>query len=133
MCVFVCANVFMCTGKEGEVTVKVSENHRGPGEWWFSQQAAQSELMVTLHSPADAPIGLYSLAVLLLSPEGHILEETAPESFYLLFNPWCKGGSGVRIVFLTEELVRIYTHIHIHTDTVPHSYAQHIFLLSFCH
>ncbi|KAG5273605.1 hypothetical protein AALO_G00153350 [Alosa alosa] len=92
-------------GKQGEVTVKVSEHQRGGGQWWFSQQAAQSELLVTVHSPADAPMGLYSLALLLLSPDGHILEETAAESFYLLFNPWCKADA---VHLPDEELLQEY-------------------------
>ncbi|KAL2093176.1 hypothetical protein ACEWY4_010488 [Coilia grayii] len=88
-------------GNQGEVTVKVSEHKKGPGQWWFSQQAAQSELLLTLHSPADAPVGKYSLAVLLLSSDGRILEETVPESFYLLFNPWCKAD----VVHLPDEVL----------------------------
>ncbi|XP_063052954.1 protein-glutamine gamma-glutamyltransferase 2-like [Engraulis encrasicolus] len=81
-------------GNQGEVTVKVSDGQRrDPAQWWFSVQGAQSEMLLTVHSPPDAPIGKYSLAVLLVSSDGHIMEETAPESFYLLYNPWCKADT----------------------------------------
>uniref|UniRef100_A0A4W4FZN2 protein-glutamine gamma-glutamyltransferase n=1 Tax=Electrophorus electricus TaxID=8005 RepID=A0A4W4FZN2_ELEEL len=70
-----------------------------PGKWWFNQQTAQSEVLLSIHSPADAPVGVYSVAVLLLSKEGHMLEQTDPQSFYLLFNPWSKADC----VYLADE------------------------------
>ncbi|XP_030621148.1 protein-glutamine gamma-glutamyltransferase 2-like [Chanos chanos] len=82
-----------------EVVLKVSSSRPARGQWWFSQQAAQSEIMLTLHSPADAPVGLYTMTIVLLSADGRILERTTPEKFYLLFNPWCKADS----VYLNDE------------------------------
>lgn len=86
--VFVCVCV---TGARGEVVLRVSGSRAAHGKWWFSQQAAQSEVLLRVHSPADAPVGQYSVTVLLLSSEGHILEQSSPHSFFLLFNPWSKG------------------------------------------
>lgn len=79
------------TGKNNEVVLKVLDSEQDHGKWWFSQRNAQGEVMLTLHSPADAPVGLYSMTVVLLSGDGQILEQTEPQTFYLLFNPWCKG------------------------------------------
>ncbi|KAI1890023.1 hypothetical protein AGOR_G00168950 [Albula goreensis] len=87
-------------GKEGDVVVKVSDTQvRGQSQWWFSQQGAQSELILTVHSPADAPVGQYSMTVVLLSPDGQLQEKIPVGSFYLLFNPWCKGDP----VYLPDE------------------------------
>uniref|UniRef100_A0A667Y6E3 protein-glutamine gamma-glutamyltransferase n=1 Tax=Myripristis murdjan TaxID=586833 RepID=A0A667Y6E3_9TELE len=73
---------------------------RGAGDrWWFSQQAVQSEMLLTLHSPADALIGQYRLAVLMMSPDGRILQKTGLHMFYLLFNPWCRDDA----VYLPDE------------------------------
>lgn len=86
------AFVFVCaTGAQGEVVVRVSGSRAAHGKWWFSQQVAQSEVLLRVHSPADAPVGQYSVTVLVLSSEGHIREQSSPHSFSLLFNPWCKG------------------------------------------
>lgn len=73
------------------MVLKVLDSEQDHGKWWFSQRNAQGEVMLTLHSPADAPVGLYSMTVVLLSADGQILEQTEPQTFYLLFNPWCKG------------------------------------------
>lgn len=79
------------SGKKDEVVIKV-QRERGAGDmWWFNQQEMQDELLLTLHSPADAVPGEYRLAVLLISPDGHILQTTDNNKFHLLFNPWCKG------------------------------------------
>uniref|UniRef100_A0A671SD10 protein-glutamine gamma-glutamyltransferase n=1 Tax=Sinocyclocheilus anshuiensis TaxID=1608454 RepID=A0A671SD10_9TELE len=75
------------------------------GKWWFSQCNAQGEVMLTLHSPADAPVGLYSMTVVLLSADGQILEQTKSQTFYLLFNPWCKDDS---VYLPSEELLQEY-------------------------
>jgi hypothetical protein len=83
--------LFACLDKESEVVVKVLDARAGRDKWWFRQQRAQNEVLLTVHSPADTPVGIYSVTLLLLSPDGHILEKTTPETFYLLFNPWCKG------------------------------------------
>ncbi|KAK3548442.1 hypothetical protein QTP70_013131 [Hemibagrus guttatus] len=92
-------------GARGEVVVRVSGSRVAHGKWWFSQQAAQSEVLLRVHSPADAPVGQYSVTVLLLSSEGHIIEQSSPYSFFLLFNPWCKADS----VYLPgEELLQEY-------------------------
>ncbi|XP_055029323.2 protein-glutamine gamma-glutamyltransferase 2 [Misgurnus anguillicaudatus] len=92
-------NLILHLGKNNEVILKVSHSEQDHGKWWFSQRNAQGEVMLTLHSPADAPVGLYSMTVVLLSPDGQILEQTKPQSFYLLFNPWCKEDS----VYLPSE------------------------------
>ena len=78
-------------GKRDEVVIKVQRERRARDRWWFTQQEAQEDILVTLHSPADAIIGQYRLAVLLMSPDGHIKEKKSEISFHLLFNPWCKG------------------------------------------
>ncbi|XP_066541693.1 protein-glutamine gamma-glutamyltransferase 2 [Hoplias malabaricus] len=86
-------------GKKGEVVVRVSGSRAAPGNWWFSEKVAQSEVLLNVHSPADAPVGLYSLTVLLLSDEGHIIEKTTPQTFYLLYNPWCAADT----VYMWDE------------------------------
>ncbi|XP_076846962.1 protein-glutamine gamma-glutamyltransferase 2-like [Brachyhypopomus gauderio] len=92
-------------GKKGEVVVKVSGARALPGKWWFSQHTAQSEVLLSIHSPADAPVGVYSVIILLLSPEGRILEQTAPLSFHMLFNPWAKADC---VYLPNEELLQEY-------------------------
>uniref|UniRef100_A0A673NBC6 protein-glutamine gamma-glutamyltransferase n=1 Tax=Sinocyclocheilus rhinocerous TaxID=307959 RepID=A0A673NBC6_9TELE len=79
-----------------------SQHH---GKWWFNQRNAQGEVMLTLHSPTDALVGLYSMTVVLLSADGQILEQTKPQTFYLLFNPWCKDDS---VYLPSEELLQEY-------------------------
>ncbi|KAL0968178.1 hypothetical protein UPYG_G00263400 [Umbra pygmaea] len=95
--------VILHLGKE--LVVKVLDSGAVHDKWWFRQQGAQSEVLLTVHSPADAPVGLYTMTVLLLSPDGHILEQTVPKTFYLLFNPWCKGDS---VYLPNEELLEEY-------------------------
>ncbi|KAF7660044.1 hypothetical protein LDENG_00289310 [Lucifuga dentata] len=86
-------------GMRDQVVIKV-QNERGAGDkWWFSQLGAQGEMLLTLHSPADAPIGQYRLVVLMMSLDGRILEKTKHHKFYLLFNPWCKDDA----VYLSDE------------------------------
>ena len=82
----------MCVFLGKEMVVKVLDVRGGRGQWWFRQQGAeQSEMLLTVYSPANAPIGQYQLVVLMTSLDGHILDQTPPQSFHLLFNPWCKG------------------------------------------
>lgn len=78
-------------GKRDEVVIKVQKERGAGDKWWFNQQKAQDEMLLTLYSPADAIIGSYRLAVLLMSPDGQILKKTDDIKFHLLFNPWCKG------------------------------------------
>ncbi|XP_070763170.1 protein-glutamine gamma-glutamyltransferase 2-like [Enoplosus armatus] len=86
-------------GKRDEVVIRV-QRERGAGDkWWFNQQGAQDEMLLTLHSPADAIIGQYRLAVLMMSPDGHIVERANNNMFHLLFNPWCKDD----VVYLADE------------------------------
>ncbi|KAK5867820.1 hypothetical protein PBY51_012280 [Eleginops maclovinus] len=86
-------------GSKDELVIKV-QNGRGAGvKWWFKQQRVQDEMLLTLHSPADAIIGHYHMTVLMMSPDGHILEKTDTFSFHLLFNPWCKDD----VVYLPDE------------------------------
>ncbi|XP_038561658.1 protein-glutamine gamma-glutamyltransferase 2 [Micropterus salmoides] len=82
-----------------KVLIKVQKEHGAGAKWWFSQHAAQDEMLLTLHSPADAIIGQYHLAVLMMSPDGRIVERTDKNSFHLLFNPWCKDDA----VYLPDE------------------------------
>ena len=79
------------SGEKDEVVIKVQKDRGAGDKWWFTQQGAQDETLLTLHSPADAIIGHYRLAVLVTSADGHIVEETDKIRFHLLFNPWCKG------------------------------------------
>lgn len=82
------------------MVIKV-QTERGAGDkWWFNQQSAQDEILLTLHSPVDAIIGSYRLAVLLMSPEGQIVEKTNNIKFHLLFNPWCKGKGTLHYNFI---------------------------------
>ncbi|XP_029378888.1 protein-glutamine gamma-glutamyltransferase 2 [Echeneis naucrates] len=86
-------------GKRDEVVIKVQKERAAADQWWFIQQRAQDELLLTLHSPADAIIGQYHLAAVIVSPDGRILEETDKIGFHLLFNPWCKDD----VVYLPDE------------------------------
>ncbi|KAJ8281192.1 hypothetical protein GJAV_G00064560 [Gymnothorax javanicus] len=87
-------------GKQSEVVIKVSDSRvRGQGGWWFSQRAAQGELLLTVHSPADAPVGLYNMTAVLHSSDGQLQQKIPVGQFYLLFNPWCKGD----LVYLPNE------------------------------
>ncbi|TKS73752.1 Protein-glutamine gamma-glutamyltransferase 2 [Collichthys lucidus] len=86
-------------GKKDEVVITV-QNERGAGDkWWFNQQEAQGEIVLTLHSPADAIIGHYHLAVLLLAHDRHTVERIDKVAFHMLFNPWCKDD----VVYLPDE------------------------------
>lgn len=71
--------------------IKVQKERGAGDKWWFAQQGAQDEILLTLHSPADAIIGQYRLAVLMMSSDGQILEKMDKINFHVLFNPWCKG------------------------------------------
>lgn len=86
-------------GQRDEVVIKLQKERGAGDKWWFNQQGAQDEILLTLHSPADAVIGQYRLAVLVMSPDGHILEKTDKTVFHLLFNPWCKDD----VVYLPDE------------------------------
>lgn len=86
-------------GKKDEVVIKVQKGRGAGDKWWFYQQGAQDEILLTLHSPADAIIGHYHLAVLVMSPDGRILEKTDKIKFHLLFNPWCRDDA----VYLPDE------------------------------
>ncbi|MBN3321026.1 TGM2 glutamyltransferase, partial [Atractosteus spatula] len=78
-------------GRDGDTVIKVSDS-RGPAEqWWFSVQPAQGELLLTVHSPPDAPVGYYRMNIVVLDSDGLILQQMPAGSFFLLFNPWCKG------------------------------------------
>uniref|UniRef100_A0A672FPJ7 protein-glutamine gamma-glutamyltransferase n=1 Tax=Salarias fasciatus TaxID=181472 RepID=A0A672FPJ7_SALFA len=86
-------------GKRAETVIKLQKERGSGASWWFSQQEAQGEVLLTLHSPADAAIGHYRLAVLVLAPDGHILQRLDKIQFHLLFNPWCKDD----VVHLPDE------------------------------
>ncbi|XP_029687891.1 protein-glutamine gamma-glutamyltransferase 2 isoform X2 [Takifugu rubripes] len=116
-------------GVKNEQVVKV-QTERGAGdEWWFQQQGVQEEVLLTLHSPADAAIGHYRLAVLVMSPGGHMVEQVG-RHFHLLFNPWCKDDA----VYLPEESLLqeyimnedgiIYTGSWDYIHSLPWNYGQ---------
>ncbi|XP_061100669.1 protein-glutamine gamma-glutamyltransferase 2 [Conger conger] len=118
-------------GKRCKVVVKVSDSQAGGrSQWWFSQQRAQSELLLTVHSPADAHVGLYSMTVVLLSPDGQLQEKTPVGQFYLLFNPWCKSDpvylpdeEQLREYILNENGV-LYQGSWDHIRTLPWNFGQ---------
>ena len=85
------SNFCVFLGKRDEVVIKVQREHGARGQWWFNQQGAQDEILLDLHSPVDAVIGHYHLAVLVMSPDGRIVERADKISFHVLFNPWCRG------------------------------------------
>ena len=80
-------------GKNDEVVIKVQKEFEAGDKWWFNQQGAQDEILLTLHSPADAIIGEYRLTVSIMSSDGDIVKKTEKIGFHLLFNPWCRGKS----------------------------------------
>ncbi|XP_041125459.1 protein-glutamine gamma-glutamyltransferase 2 isoform X1 [Polyodon spathula] len=87
------------TGKDNGTGIKVSGSEARSDKWRLSVQPAQSELLVTVCSPASAPIGLYRMDVVLYSQEGQLLQQIPTGQFCLLFNPWCKDDP----VFLPDE------------------------------
>ncbi|XP_041852000.1 protein-glutamine gamma-glutamyltransferase 2-like [Melanotaenia boesemani] len=117
-------------GKREEVVIQVQRERGAGNRWWFNQQGAQDEMLLTLHSPADAIIGHYRLAVLLMSPDGRVIQETDVMSFHLLFNPWCKGD----VVYLPDESLlqeyimnedgRIYMGSWDSIGSIPWNYGQ---------
>lgn len=50
--------------------------------------ASESSVSLTIGSPADAPIGVYKLALEQVSKD---IMEVSLGQFVLLFNPWCKS------------------------------------------
>ncbi|XP_029289120.1 protein-glutamine gamma-glutamyltransferase 2-like [Cottoperca gobio] len=117
-------------GNRDEVVIKVQKERGARDKWWFKQQAAQDEILLTLHSPADAIIGQYHLAVLMMSPEGRTLEKADKMSFHLLFNPWCKDD----VVYLPDESLLqeyvmnedgvIYMGTWDYINSIPWNYGQ---------
>uniref|UniRef100_A0A672YBQ1 protein-glutamine gamma-glutamyltransferase n=1 Tax=Sphaeramia orbicularis TaxID=375764 RepID=A0A672YBQ1_9TELE len=86
-------------GKGDQFELKVQQD-RGNGQvWWFNHQVVQDEILLTLQSPADAVIGQYYLAILIISPDGRTVEKTNSIHFHLLFNPWCKDD----VVYLSDD------------------------------
>ncbi|XP_033823458.1 protein-glutamine gamma-glutamyltransferase 2 [Periophthalmus magnuspinnatus] len=86
-------------GKKDRTLIKVHKEQGAGERWWFNHQGVQDEILLNLHSPANAIIGQYSLTVQLMSPESHIIEKTDKIKFHLLFNPWCKDD----VVYLPDE------------------------------
>ncbi|XP_013883927.1 protein-glutamine gamma-glutamyltransferase 2 [Austrofundulus limnaeus] len=84
-------------GRRNEVKIRVQKEFGK--KWWFSQMRAQNEMLLTVHSPADAIVGRYRLTVLLMSADGSIIKKTGEISFHLLFNPWCRDD----VVYLPDE------------------------------
>ncbi|XP_061533054.1 protein-glutamine gamma-glutamyltransferase 2 [Phycodurus eques] len=86
-------------GKRDEVVIKVEKGSRSEGAWWFAEEVAQGQALLTLHSPADAIVGHYCLDVSVTSPSGHVLEKNDKINFHLLYNPWCRDDA----VYLPDE------------------------------
>ncbi|XP_033491232.2 protein-glutamine gamma-glutamyltransferase 2 [Epinephelus lanceolatus] len=117
-------------GKRDEVMIKAQKGRGAGDKWWFDHQGAQDEMLLTLHSPADAIIGHYRLAVLIMSPDGRILEKTDKSSFHLLFNPWCKDD----VVYVPDESLLweyimnedgvIYMGTWDYINSIPWNYGQ---------
>nr|XP_019957689.1 PREDICTED: protein-glutamine gamma-glutamyltransferase 2-like [Paralichthys olivaceus] len=98
-------------GKKDEVVIKVHNEPEAGGKWWFNHQKVQDEILLTLHSPADAIIGEYHLTVLIKSPDGHFVKKTKNIGFHLLFNPWCKGESS--LIIITRVIIHSYTAFYV--------------------
>uniref|UniRef100_A0A3Q1IFC6 protein-glutamine gamma-glutamyltransferase n=1 Tax=Anabas testudineus TaxID=64144 RepID=A0A3Q1IFC6_ANATE len=117
-------------GKRDEMVIKVQKERGAGDKWWFNQLETQGEILLTLHSPADAIIGSYRLAVLLMSPDGHILEEMDKFKFHLLFNPWCKDDAvGLPDDSLLQEYVMnehgaIFMGAWDNIKSIPWNYGQ---------
>lgn len=94
-------------GKKDEVVIKVQKQREAGDKWWFDQQVAQEEILLTLHSPADAIIGQYRLAVLVMSPQGQIMQENKTTEFHLLYNPWCKGKHTLKCIHFYPHLFKL--------------------------
>lgn len=54
-----------------------------PDKWWFSQQETQSEILLTLHSPANAPTGHYNLVVFMTILEKFTVTFTVQNNFFV--------------------------------------------------
>ncbi|XP_041795418.1 protein-glutamine gamma-glutamyltransferase 2 [Chelmon rostratus] len=117
-------------GKRDEVVIRVQKERGAGDKWWFNQQGAQDEMLLTLHSPANAVIGQYQLAVLMMSPDGRIVEMADKMTFHLLFNPWCKDD----VVYLPDETLLqeyvmnedgvIYMGTWDYINSIPWNYGQ---------
>uniref|UniRef100_A0A3Q3B159 protein-glutamine gamma-glutamyltransferase n=1 Tax=Kryptolebias marmoratus TaxID=37003 RepID=A0A3Q3B159_KRYMA len=86
-------------GKSNEVEIPVQKERGARDQWWFNQLEAQNEVLLTVHSPADAIVGQYRLTALVMSADGRIIKKTGEISFHLLFNPWCTDD----VVYLSDE------------------------------
>lgn len=117
-------------GRRDEVVIKLQKERGARDQWWFHQQGAQDEILLTLHSPADAIIGQYRLTVLVMSPDGHILEKMDKTTFHLLFNPWCKDDvvylpdEGQLQEYIMNEDGTIYMGSWDHIRSLPWNYGQ---------
>lgn len=117
-------------GRRDEVVIKLQKQQGAGDQWWFQQQGAQDEILLTLHSPADAIIGQYRLAVLVMSPDGRILEKMDKTRFHLLFNPWCKDdvvylpGESQLQEYVMNEDGTIYMGSWDYIGSVPWNYGQ---------
>ncbi|XP_028263237.1 protein-glutamine gamma-glutamyltransferase 2-like [Parambassis ranga] len=117
-------------GKRDEVVIKVQKERGAGDKWWFDQQGAQDEILLTLHSPADAIIGQYRLAVLMMSSEGQILEKMDKINFHMLFNPWCKDDvlylpdEGLLQEYVINEDGVIYMGTWDYINSIPWNYGQ---------
>lgn len=95
------------------MVIKVPKERTSGDKWWFYHEQVQDEILLTLHSPADAIIGQYGMEVLISSADGHILQKTDKIGFHLLFNPWCKGKKTNKYTYTYIYIVPFYSSIKI--------------------
>lgn len=115
--------LYVSSGKRDEVVIRVQKERGAGDKWWFNQQGAQDEMLLTLHSPANAVIGQYQLAVLMMSPDGRIVEMADKMTFHLLFNPWCKGEHEVNCIHsLPAAFSKRSDELHSHTAAFKFSH-----------
>ncbi|CAN9498694.1 unnamed protein product [Ophioblennius macclurei] len=86
-------------GKHDEMVIKVQKEHGAGKSWWFRQQEVQGETLLSVHSPADAIVGRYTMDVSVVSQDGSVPEKMDKIQFHLLYNPWCKDD----VVHLPDE------------------------------
>ncbi|XP_047452542.1 protein-glutamine gamma-glutamyltransferase 2 [Mugil cephalus] len=97
--------VVLHLGKSEDVVIKAQRGYGDRDKWWFYQEGAHDAMLLTVHSPADAIVGKYRLAVLVTAPDGRIVDKVDNTWFHVLFNPWCRDD----VVYLPDDaLLREY-------------------------
>ncbi|XP_037539234.1 protein-glutamine gamma-glutamyltransferase 2 [Nematolebias whitei] len=116
-------------GRSNQVEINVQKELGIKGKWWFSQMKVQNELLLTVHSPADAIIGPCRMTILVMSDKNAV-KKTGEISFHLLFNPWCKDDvvflSDTRLLqeYIMNENGVIYTGSWNNIDSRPWNFGQ---------